>query len=80
MSNMLSNMCFITLSPQVSDGGVHSHITQLFALIEAAKELGVPRCFVQFFSDGRDTRPTSGGNKCFQISFTTQLGFKIVIE
>ena len=46
---------------QVSDGGVHSHITHLEALIDAAKELGVPKCFVQFFSDGRDTRPTSGG-------------------
>lgn len=44
----------------VSDGGVHSHITHLFGLMEAAKELGVPKCYVQFFSDGRDTRPTSG--------------------
>ncbi|XP_028518515.1 2,3-bisphosphoglycerate-independent phosphoglycerate mutase isoform X2 [Exaiptasia diaphana] len=44
----------------VSDGGVHSHIDQLFGLIEAVKELGVPKTFVQFFSDGRDTRPTSG--------------------
>jgi len=46
---------------QVSDGGVHSHITHLESLIDAAKELGVPKCFVQFFSDGRDTSPTSGG-------------------
>lgn len=44
----------------VSDGGVHSHITHLESLIDAAKELGVPKCFIQFFSDGRDTIPTSG--------------------
>ena len=46
---------------QVSDGGVHSHISHLVELVKVAKELGVPKCFVQFFSDGRDTRPTSGG-------------------
>ncbi|KAL9982323.1 hypothetical protein ACROYT_G004351 [Oculina patagonica] len=44
----------------VSDGGVHSHITHLESLIDAAKELGVPKCYIQFFSDGRDTSPTSG--------------------
>lgn len=50
---------------QVSDGGVHSHISHLFALLEAAKQDGVPSSFVHFFSDGRDTSPTSGGDfKC----------------
>lgn len=46
----------------VSDGGVHAHINHLESLIDAAKELSVPKCFIQFFSDGRDTSPTSGGN------------------
>ncbi len=45
----------------VSDGGVHSHITHLEALLRAAKEAGVPKSFVHFFADGRDTGPTSGG-------------------
>eukprot|EP00117_Sycon_ciliatum_P038751 scpid51270/ scgid28748/ 2,3-bisphosphoglycerate-independent phosphoglycerate mutase len=44
----------------VSDGGVHSHINHLLALLECAKLHQVPNTFVQFFSDGRDTRPTSG--------------------
>ncbi|XP_065919283.1 2,3-bisphosphoglycerate-independent phosphoglycerate mutase-like [Dysidea avara] len=44
----------------VSDGGVHSHIDHLFALLEAAKQHAVPNCFVHFFADGRDTSPTSG--------------------
>lgn len=45
----------------VSDGGVHSHINHLLALLKVAKELGVPNVFVHFFGDGRDTSPTSGG-------------------
>lgn len=48
------------LLPQVSDGGVHSHISHLEALLEAAKMAAVPQAFVHFFSDGRDTSPTSG--------------------
>ena len=45
----------------VSDGGVHSHITHLEALLSAAKKAGVSNSFVHFFSDGRDTSPVSGG-------------------
>jgi 2,3-bisphosphoglycerate-independent phosphoglycerate mutase len=44
----------------VSDGGVHSHINHLLALIAAAKEAGVPETYVHFFGDGRDTDPKSG--------------------
>jgi 2,3-bisphosphoglycerate-independent phosphoglycerate mutase len=40
----------------VSDGGVHSHITQLFALIDAAKSRGVS-VVVHAFLDGRDVQP-----------------------
>lgn len=43
----------------ISDGGVHSHIRHLFALLRAAKKLGVPKTFVHFFGDGRDTPPRS---------------------
>ncbi|KAJ3290769.1 2,3-bisphosphoglycerate-independent phosphoglycerate mutase [Borealophlyctis nickersoniae] len=43
----------------VSDGGVHSHITHLFRLLDAAKEAGVPKTYVHFFGDGRDTAPKS---------------------
>ena len=45
---------------QVSDGGVHSHITHLYALLETAKEIGVPHTYIHFFGDGRDTAPRSG--------------------
>ncbi|KAH7886543.1 cofactor-independent phosphoglycerate mutase [Phlebopus sp. FC_14] len=43
----------------VSDGGVHSHIRHLKALLETAKENGVPHTYVHFFGDGRDTAPRS---------------------
>ena len=44
----------------VSDGGVHSHNTHLYALLAAAKEAGVKETYVHFFGDGRDTDPKSG--------------------
>lgn len=50
----------IHLCGLVSDGGVHSHINHLFALISAIKELKVPKLYIHFFGDGRDTSPTSG--------------------
>jgi len=43
----------------ISDGGVHSHINHLYALIETAKEVGVPHVYIHFFGDGRDTAPRS---------------------
>jgi 2,3-bisphosphoglycerate-independent phosphoglycerate mutase len=43
----------------ISDGGVHSHINHLYALLETAKEVGVPHTYVHFLGDGRDTAPRS---------------------
>lgn len=43
----------------VSDGGVHSHQEHLYALLRVAKEVGVPKVFIHFFGDGRDTDPKS---------------------
>ncbi len=44
----------------LSDGGVHSHITHLYGLLELAKRHGLENVFVHAFLDGRDTAPTSG--------------------
>src|SRR5208282_17234 len=44
----------------LSDGGVHSHIHHLFALLEMAKQQKVEKVFVHCFMDGRDTPPNSG--------------------
>ena len=44
----------------LSDGGVHSHIAHLYALLKMAKERGVKQTYVHCFMDGRDVSPTSG--------------------
>ncbi len=44
----------------LSDGGVHSHITHLFALIDMAKRQGVEKLYIHCFMDGRDVDPMSG--------------------
>jgi len=44
----------------LSDGGVHSHNTHLYALLKLAKAQGLSRVYVHAFLDGRDTPPTSG--------------------
>lgn len=43
----------------LSDGGVHSHIDHMFALLELAKRQGVDEVFVHAFLDGRDVAPDS---------------------
>jgi len=44
----------------VSDGGVHSHINHLKALIEVAAEMGLEQVYIHAFTDGRDTDPKEG--------------------
>ncbi len=44
----------------LSDGGVHSHNTHLYALLRLAKKLGLEKIFVHCFLDGRDVPPSSG--------------------
>ncbi len=44
----------------LSDGGVHSHNSHLYGLLEMAKRQGLTKVYVHAFMDGRDTPPTSG--------------------
>ena len=44
----------------LSDGGVHSHNTHLYGLLELAKRNGLEKVYVHAFLDGRDTPPASG--------------------
>ena len=44
----------------VSDGGVHSHNTHIYGLLELAKKQGLEKVYVHCFLDGRDTPPASG--------------------
>ncbi len=43
----------------LSDGGVHSHIEHVYALVELARRRGVKRLYVHAFTDGRDVPPES---------------------
>jgi 2,3-bisphosphoglycerate-independent phosphoglycerate mutase len=51
----------------LSDGGVHSHIEHLFALLEMARQHKVEKVFVHCFMDGRDTPPHSGRDYLRQL-------------
>ncbi len=46
----------------LSDGGVHSHNTHLYAIIELAKKMGLKKVYVHCFLDGRDVGPTTGAD------------------
>ena len=59
----------------ISDGGVHSHINHLFNLLQVAKEVRVPKIFIHFFGDGRDTDPKSAATYMKQLlAKTAELG------
>ncbi len=60
MENAKKNDTALHLFGLLSDGGVHSHITHLYGLLEMAKREGLTKVYVHGFMDGRDTSPTSG--------------------
>ena len=74
MDNCLENGTSLHLCGLLSDGGVHSHIEHLFALLQMAKDKGLTKVYVHCFLDGRDVSPTSGkgfvqalADKCAQL-------------
>ena len=46
----------------LSDGGVHSHLKHLFALMKMARDRGLEKVYIHAFLDGRDVSPTSGAD------------------
>lgn len=60
MENVKKNNSSLHLFGLLSDGGVHSHNTHLYALLEMAKREGLKNVYIHCFMDGRDTPPTSG--------------------
>ena len=60
MDNCKKNDSDLHLWGLLSDGGVHSHITHLYGLLEMAKKQGLSKVYVHAFLDGRDTPPASG--------------------
>jgi 2,3-bisphosphoglycerate-independent phosphoglycerate mutase len=63
IENCKQNGTALHLMGLLSDGGVHSHNSHLYALVEMAKKAGLTKVYVHCFMDGRDVPPSSG--KCF---------------
>ena len=60
MDDCLKNGTALHLYGLLSNGGVHSHIDHLYALLQMAKDKGLTRVYIHCFLDGRDVSPTSG--------------------
>jgi len=71
IENCKKNNSNLHLYGLLSDGGVHSHNTHLYSLLELAKKMNFNRVFIHCFLDGRDTPPMSGKE------FVSQLQDKI---
>ena len=68
MENAKENNTALHMYGLLSDGGVHSHITHVYALLEMAKRYGLTKVYVHCFLDGRDTPPSSGKDYVQQLS------------
>ena len=62
MENCLKNGSALHLMGLMSDGGVHSHNTHMYAIVEMAKRMGLSEVYVHCFLDGRDVPPASGAD------------------
>ena len=71
IDNVKANHSALHLYGLLSDGGVHSHNTHLYGLLELAKREGLDKVYVHCFLDGRDTPPKSG------IDYVKELDEKI---
>lgn len=60
VNNCKENNSDLHLFGLLSDGGVHSHNSHMYGLLELAKKEGIQNVYVHAFLDGRDTAPASG--------------------
>ena len=60
MQSVKDNSGALHLFGLMSDGGVHSHNSHLYGLLEMAKKMGLSKVYIHCFMDGRDVPPTSG--------------------
>lgn len=67
IENVRKNNSALHLLGLVSDGGVHSHNTHLYALLELAKKQGIHNVYIHCLLDGRDTPPKSAGDYLKQL-------------
>lgn len=62
VENCKKNDSALHLFGLLSNGGVHSHNSHLYGLLELAKKAGLEKVYVHCFMDGRDVPPTSGAD------------------
>ena len=67
IENCKKNNSDLHLWGLLSDGGVHSHNSHLYGLLEMAKKNGLENVYVHAFLDGRDTPPASGKDYVQQL-------------
>ncbi len=67
MNNLKENDGSLHIIGLMSDGGIHSHINHLFAVMQLAKKYDVKQAYIHFISDGRDTDVHSAINFAQQI-------------
>ena len=67
VNNCKANDSSLHMFGLLSDGGVHSHNTHLYGLLELAKRNGLEKVYVHAFLDGRDTPPASGKEYAEQL-------------
>ena len=79
MTNAKANGSKLHTWGLLSDGGVHSHIDHLKALIKLAKDQGLDNIYVHGFMDGRDTSPTSGINYVKELeAYMAEINFGVI--
>jgi len=75
MEKALKNNSDLHLLGLLSDGGVHSHIDHLKALLQLAKDKGLTKVYVHAFLDGRDVPPSSGEKFIIELeNYMKELG------
>ncbi|MCX6753462.1 MAG: 2,3-bisphosphoglycerate-independent phosphoglycerate mutase [Candidatus Nomurabacteria bacterium] len=72
---VIKNNSNLHVAGLVSPGGIHSHISHLFACLQSAKDYGVTKILIHVFTDGRDTPPNAGAGYIKQLEdFIEKLG------
>ena len=67
MENCCKKGTSLHLMGLLSDGGVHSHINHLYAILKLAKKCGLKKVYVHCLLDGRDVPPASGASYIEQL-------------
>jgi len=72
---VIKNNSNLHIAGLVSPGGIHSHISHLFACLQSAKDYGVTKILIHVITDGRDTPPNAGAGYIKQLEdFIEKLG------